>query len=319
MVNLLNYSLEAFDYISCDLFAGANNDAGILKAILSQLHPGGEFLQPGDHCVVDRGFRDAIQAMKDKDLHVHMPELVDAKSKQFTTSQANESRRVTLVRWLVEAVNGRIKKKFKFFKNTVCAGNCLHVTCYRVIPSKYFFPAYMDKIGVLFKTACALINKFCVPLMEDSDKSYAIGRQALRLFKTSNELQQRVATERLDRNVKSWVKASSQVCVDFPLLSMAQLEQLTLGVYQIRLARKYTKRHFLGRADYEIHLNNDVPGVLRVHMKSRFGSNKLHKLWIQYDGSLSGPDGVEGWYCTCKQGARTVGTCAHITSVRPCL
>jgi len=37
---------------------GANNDGGILKAILSTLPPDSEYLQPGDHDVVDCGFRD---------------------------------------------------------------------------------------------------------------------------------------------------------------------------------------------------------------------------------------------------------------------
>jgi hypothetical protein len=42
--------------------------------------------------------------------------------KQFSTQDANNSRMVTLVRWLVEACNGRIKKKFRLMRETVPGG-----------------------------------------------------------------------------------------------------------------------------------------------------------------------------------------------------
>lgn len=44
-------------------------------------------------------------------------------------------------------------------------------------------------------------------------------------------------------------------------------------------------------------------------MQSRFVKSKKHLLWIQYSETE-----IEGWYCTCKNGARTVGCCAHIAS-----
>jgi hypothetical protein len=90
---------------------------------MSQMPLECNFMLPGDHCVLDRGFRDIITFLQSKNIVTHMPELMDKKDKQFSTLEANESRRVTLVRWLVEAVNGRIKKKFKFFRNTVQGGN----------------------------------------------------------------------------------------------------------------------------------------------------------------------------------------------------
>lgn len=104
------------------LLAGKNNDAGILKSILSELPTDSPYLQPGDHHILDRGFRDVIQMLLRLGHLTHMPELMDSEDKQFTTTQGNESRRVTLVRWLVEAVNGRIKKKFKLFRETVPGG-----------------------------------------------------------------------------------------------------------------------------------------------------------------------------------------------------
>jgi hypothetical protein len=80
------------------------------------------FLEPTkDHVIVDRGFRDVVKDLKKKKLDVHMPALkTTAKNTdQFTTSQANISRKCTLVRWLIEAVNGRLKMKYKFFSDVI--------------------------------------------------------------------------------------------------------------------------------------------------------------------------------------------------------
>lgn len=67
------------------------------------------------------------------------------------------------------------------------------------------------------------------------------------------------------------------------------------------------------------------PGLLRVRIFSRFRNAAKYQLWISYrpihDNEMD--DGmqddelilIQGYYCTCKVGARTIGTCAHIASV----
>ena len=106
---------------------GSNNDANILKAILKSIGGDCQFFKPGDHNVIDRGFRDVVAGLEAREMEAHMPKLLNRKEKekQFSTEDANESRRVTLVRWLVEAVNGRIKRKFKVFKNKVNYGTTI--------------------------------------------------------------------------------------------------------------------------------------------------------------------------------------------------
>jgi hypothetical protein len=95
-----------------------------------------EYFKPGDHFVMDRGFRDSINPLQEKGIITHMPELLSftgdltamgkrKRQKQFTTEQGNKSRMVTLVRWLVEACNGRIKKKFRLMRDTVPGGELL--------------------------------------------------------------------------------------------------------------------------------------------------------------------------------------------------
>jgi hypothetical protein len=173
-------------YLYSLLNIGSNNDAGILKAILSSLPPNCEYFADGDHCVMDRGFRDAIITLE-SEAHqnvTHMPQLLAAKQKAFTAAQGNESRRVTLIRWVVEAVNGRIKRKFRLFRNVVPGG-------------------YLEKTGTFFKIACAIINRFSPPLSQNSARNDKIAEKALELMAKENELEKRVNDERLDRNTKT--------------------------------------------------------------------------------------------------------------------
>lgn len=60
--------------------------------------------------IVDRGFRDAVTFMEENGLQVHMPFHLPRGKKQHSTTEANISRMVTKVRWVVESANGRLKQ-----------------------------------------------------------------------------------------------------------------------------------------------------------------------------------------------------------------
>ena len=70
-----------------------NNDAAIMKKMLGEADFRATF-RPGDCMVVDRGFRDVLLEMTDAGYSHYMPHLLAPKQKQFTTKEANESRRV---------------------------------------------------------------------------------------------------------------------------------------------------------------------------------------------------------------------------------
>jgi len=66
------------------------------------------WLTSNDILVVDRGFRDSIELIEDLGLIAKMPHFLQNKHQH--TEEANESRLITSVRWIVEAVNGLIKR-----------------------------------------------------------------------------------------------------------------------------------------------------------------------------------------------------------------
>lgn len=94
----------------------------------------------------------------------------------------------------------------------------------------------------------------------------------------------------------------------FPKLNLQEIRDITMGVYQLKLAPRYTESH-INYENYTLQICKDRPNLLRVKLSSRHSSSKAYSLWIEYRY-----DYITGWYCTCNVGAREVGCCAHIAS-----
>lgn len=67
---------------------------------------------------------------------------------------------------------------------------------------------------------------------------------------------------------------------------------------------------------YEMFVHRQSPDLLQLKIQSRHINSKEWKLWIRYIKYNDENDGkIDGWYCKCSAGARTVGCCAHVASV----
>lgn len=80
------------------------NDAEILREILDKNEDFKSLLEDGDVLILDREFRDVVGDLETKGFKVLMPSL-KGKRNQLSTEEANHSRRVTAIRWPVEAKN----------------------------------------------------------------------------------------------------------------------------------------------------------------------------------------------------------------------
>ena len=118
--------------------------------------------------MVDRGFRDAIGVMQSLGLDVVMPPFLDHR-RQFTTLESNEFRCVTKVRWIVEAVNRRIKE-FKYFANTVQNSSLMYLE---------------DDLSI----ACALINCYHPPIAASKPEDVEVGREMRSLITKKNRIE----------------------------------------------------------------------------------------------------------------------------------
>lgn len=55
--------------------------------------------------------------------------------------------------------------------------------------------------------------------------------------------------------------------------------------------------------------------LMLLEIQSRHSNAIDYRTYVKYQPSLNSFDAIEGWYCTCKDGARTVGCCSHVASL----
>ena len=113
-----------------------------------------------DIVVLDRGFRDSVEMLENLGLNVALPPFLNGR-RHFTSTEANQSRNITKIRWIVEAVNSRLKQ-FKFFSNTVQNSSLPHLEEYLSI-------------------ICAVINRYRDPIKPSTSDDIEIGKKMVAL------------------------------------------------------------------------------------------------------------------------------------------
>ena len=150
-----------------------NNDASILKHImLNNYEDILNWTNEGDIMLLDRGFRDSLGVLKALGIDVAMPSFLDRNKRQLDVYDANRSRFVTKLRWIVESVNARLKR-FKWFSQTIQNSS---------------LPSVPDFIAII----AALSNCFHVPMITASPDDDNVVRRMNNLLTQSNMLQERL-------------------------------------------------------------------------------------------------------------------------------
>ena len=169
------------------LVDGKNSDAKITEQMLnSNVEDITDWFEEDDVMVVDRGFRDAVDILKDFGINAQMPHFLNKPQKQHTSEEANESRLVTKVRWVVESVNGRIKK-WKVLSN--------------ILPN-----SQIPYVGDYVRIVCSLCNAFRHPLVTNTDSDKVIARRMMALAKSPNKLQDKVMKSGWDKKTGNMEK-----------------------------------------------------------------------------------------------------------------
>ncbi|XP_046976419.1 uncharacterized protein LOC124542519 [Vanessa cardui] len=110
------------------------------------------YFREGDVFILDKGFRDVVAQLRNYGYQAHMPDSLFEGHHQLTTEQANKSRCVTMCRWVIEVINGRLKRDFKLFRQEYFNKSAKHL---------------MED----FRIGCALLNKFHHIIEEKPDYS----------------------------------------------------------------------------------------------------------------------------------------------------
>lgn len=276
---------------------GKNNDAATLTHDLQQDISGiKEFLQEGDVIVVDRGYRDCAPFLNELGLRVEMPRSLQRNSKQHSTEDANASRKVTITRWKVEARNGHIKTIFKFFAKTLYAGDVPYA-------------------GEYFQIACTIINAYR-PVIPAANETEEVANQLIARRHRNNEVMDFVLNNNLiSHRVSGWQLMEDIELEEFPRLTHDELIDLTLGEYQIRMAAGYNAEVEDAEGDREFHVARVNRTLLRACLRSRHVNSKQYYQFISFVPDGNGTEAIQGWYCTCVTGARTLGMCSHTCAI----
>ena len=166
--------------------------------------------------------------------------------------------------------------------------------------------------GDYVRIVCSLCNAFRPPLVTSLESDAVMAKRMMTLAKSDNKLHQKVIENKKDKRRTIWKTMDASEMPEFPQLNEKELRDITMGVYQIRQAKSYSKEHQTDAGKYQIFVNKEQDGVLKDQIRSRHTSSRTYYLWIEHSTSLNP---ITGWLCTCKSGAMVVGFCAHIASV----
>ncbi|CAF0850277.1 unnamed protein product [Didymodactylos carnosus] len=88
------------------------------------------------------------------------------------------------------------------------------------------------------------------------------------------------------------------------------LQELTLGLCQLKPARSYTTEHVSSDESVMVKVANERRDLIRAQIQSRHKNGTKYDVYVRYNKK-----NLSGWYCTCPNGSRVVGSCAHIASI----
>lgn len=292
-------------------YPATTSDASIMQLIINnEEHAMHWFLNRGDVFILDRGFRDSIDDIESYQYEAHMPPSKDRNATQLTTEQANQSRLVTICRWVVEAVNGKFKNRFKLLRQK-------------------YFNRTLPNMFTDFKIGAAIINAF-YRVAIDNVHAPEILSIIQSQINTPNLLNNYVQIKNLNRQRVAFVPmaANTPHFEDFPRLSENDVFLFALGSYHIKLAKSYCAEHLRNGVYHielyretelrDLHLCNILQRnvwLVRVRVQSRHVRSRIYYSYILIDRDSSYRNSIAHWYCTCLTGNRTVGSCAHIISI----
>lgn len=295
-------------------FQARENDAKCMIKILEKQTAVKEIIMPGDVFIFDRGFRDCLQYIEELDYVVKTPKFVQRNQphQQLTTEQANLSRIVTKTRFVVESKNGSLKTIFPVFARqwkTIC----------------------LKTIRKDLRIAAAIINKYFRKVVADSGNEEFITTAMLAKLPTPNIIHPIIQQDLFIDQYTHFI----QIDVNnfhFPQICKEELPKITLGTYQLEMAKSYASMHiensggeflcFYVPDEITEHFFEEIiseknvsePILVMVRMASRFKNKKTHDSFILADRSKVGASSIIGYYCKCKHGLRTVGCCSHVAT-----
>lgn len=317
--------IKVMNIVACDgtiifslaPYPAAMNDAKILQDLFENTVLFDNFV-PGDILLLDRGFRDVVQLIESKGIIVKMPSLVQSSEKkgQLSTRNANRSRLITALRFIVETRNGHLKTIFKKFDTVWSAYAQVHLS---------------DDVAI----CAALLNKFYRTFESNKGISEEVANRMLSKLDDEN-----IVGNIIVNNLKTHLKKFTifQGFDQLPIMNEDRLFWISLGGYAIKQAVSYAQMHIkqnenvfdmficpedICRNEFPTFwVDNCDPALFMMKIKSRFRSQNTHRTFVLIDRNTRDDENrscdenaVLGHYCECYNGWRTLGCCSHIMTL----
>jgi hypothetical protein len=159
-----------------------------------------------------------------------------------------------------------------------------------------------------------LINKYHNRLFSDKGNETVITNNMKEKLYTPNKLEPHIET--INRKKRVFTEVALDSITDFPKLNINEIrDHITLGSYQLKQSLTYINNlKSIEKYNGKIVIDPNQT-LIRTQIKSRHSNSKTYNTYIAYKPNINSPKAIDSWFCTCKSGKRTVGTCSHIATV----
>ncbi len=241
-----------------------------------------------DVFILDRGFTRCVSIYG-----FVCPETIQTGCSQLTAEQANFTRKVTKCRNIIERGFGRLKQ-WKILKN--------------VINNRY-----IPKLHKLVRILAATDNLFGAPLWGEKETDQM--EREIQSLLDKDELENNLMKALGNNSLQNWrhrpiEQLMEQKIIPFNLC-LQNIQNWNCGDYAIRLAPRYLQHSDV--ANFKLYVHQALPKTIRINgiISRHSGQIDPRKYIVCLQFRTNDMNDTIG-YCTCKSGARTMGSCAHV-------
>ncbi|CAF1214590.1 unnamed protein product [Didymodactylos carnosus] len=167
-----------------------------------------------------------------------------------------------------------------------------------------FMPSFLPRVQRQY-TSLEANNNLLITVLR-----WVIEAKILSLVDTTNKFE-KLLSDKEFKKIKNRTKIDARdAAPDFPALSEIELQDITIGVFQIKQAKSYSTEHINEDGQYEILVSTDNSNLLRANIQSKHSNRKNYNVIVEYNRKT-----VTGYCCECPNGNRTVGCCSHVASI----
>ena len=167
------------------------------------------WIEDDDMMILDRGFRDSLAVLKSLGIDAAMSSFLGPNHRQLDVHDANRSRFITKLRWVVKRVSVRLKR-FRWFSQTIQN-------------------SALSSVSNFLAIAAALINYFHVPMITAPPDDDNIVYRMNTLLTQNNALHDHSIKENLLQSVAWQVIDADSLAEPFSEVSLDYIRSLTLG------------------------------------------------------------------------------------------